>query len=241
MRWLAANVPIYAVNILLSTATDMWALRYPESNELYVLDRSDGRPAESNPGFDLRTKRIHATSEQLASHPSVVFATERMDDDPGWRLLDSGELVHVDAGLQITRSVVLPDPPRHLLRQQDLSAHAQQAQRHVGVNTVNVTTRRALVLAGGGIAGIAWETGILRGIADESPAAARLLLDSDVLVGTSAGSAVAAQISSRRHARGAVRPATRRDVGRDRSRRRHRSHHRTLPGRLTGTVRRVAG
>ncbi len=52
------------------------------------------------------------------------------------------------------------------------------------------------MLAGGGIAGIAWETGILRGIADESPAAARLLLDSDVLVGTSAGSAVAAQISS---------------------------------------------
>jgi NTE family protein len=59
-----------------------------------------------------------------------------------------------------------------------------------------VATRRALVLAGGGIAGIAWETGVLRGIADESPAAARLLLDSDVLVGTSAGSAVAAQIGS---------------------------------------------
>lgn len=59
-----------------------------------------------------------------------------------------------------------------------------------------MTTKRALVLAGGGIAGIAWETGVLRGIADESPAAARLLLDSDVLVGTSAGSAVAAQISS---------------------------------------------
>jgi NTE family protein len=56
--------------------------------------------------------------------------------------------------------------------------------------------KRALVLAGGGIAGIAWETGVLRGIADESPAAARLLLGSDVLVGTSAGSAVAAQIGS---------------------------------------------
>ncbi|GLE54533.1 patatin-like phospholipase family protein [Mycobacterium montefiorense] len=59
-----------------------------------------------------------------------------------------------------------------------------------------MTIRRALVLAGGGIAGIAWETGILQGIADESPAAARLLLDSDVLVGTSAGSAVAAQIGT---------------------------------------------
>ena len=59
-----------------------------------------------------------------------------------------------------------------------------------------MVTRRALVLAGGGIAGIAWETGVLRGIADESPAAARLLLDSDVLVGTSAGSVVAAQVGT---------------------------------------------
>jgi NTE family protein len=37
---------------------------------------------------------------------------------------------------------------------------------------------------------------MLRGIADEAPAAARALLDSDVLVGTSAGSAVVAQIGS---------------------------------------------
>jgi NTE family protein len=59
-----------------------------------------------------------------------------------------------------------------------------------------VTTKRALVLGGGGVAGIAWETGVLRGIADESPTAARALLDCDVLVGTSAGSAVAAQIGS---------------------------------------------
>ena len=58
-----------------------------------------------------------------------------------------------------------------------------------------MTTKRALILAGGGLAGIAWETGILRGIADESPATAKALIDSDVLVGTSAGSTVAAQIS----------------------------------------------
>lgn len=58
-----------------------------------------------------------------------------------------------------------------------------------------MTATRVLVLAGGGLAGIAWETGVLCGIADESPTAARLLLDSDVLVGTSAGSAVAAQVS----------------------------------------------
>ncbi|MBJ7385706.1 MAG: patatin-like phospholipase family protein, partial [Mycolicibacterium sp.] len=57
-------------------------------------------------------------------------------------------------------------------------------------------TKRGLVLAGGGLAGIAWETGILCGIADESPAAATALLESDVLVGTSAGSTVAAQLGS---------------------------------------------
>ena len=51
-----------------------------------------------------------------------------------------------------------------------------EPEEHSSVALANsrpVTTKRALVLAGGGLAGIAWETGILRGIADESPADAR--------------------------------------------------------------------
>ncbi|MEV4310959.1 patatin-like phospholipase family protein [Actinocrispum sp. NPDC049592] len=48
---------------------------------------------------------------------------------------------------------------------------------------------RALVLGGGGIAGIAWETGILHGL---GPSA----LDVDIVIGTSAGSAVAAALTS---------------------------------------------
>jgi NTE family protein len=59
-----------------------------------------------------------------------------------------------------------------------------------------VTVKRGLVLAGGGLAGIAWETAVLTGIADQEPEAALALLNSDVLLGTSAGSTVAAQISS---------------------------------------------
>jgi predicted glutamine amidotransferase len=129
MKWLAANVPIYAVNVLLSTATDMWALRYPESHELYVLDRRVDRQTTSpGPEFDLRTKRIHARSEHLCTRSSVVFASERMGDDPRWRLLEPGELVHVDAALRVTRSLVLPHPPRHLLRREDLSRPVQDAQ-----------------------------------------------------------------------------------------------------------------
>jgi NTE family protein len=51
---------------------------------------------------------------------------------------------------------------------------------------------RALVLGGGGVAGIGWELGILQGLAD----AGVDLTTAERLVGTSAGSAVAAQITS---------------------------------------------
>jgi predicted glutamine amidotransferase len=108
---------------LLSTATDLWALRYPEPNELYLLDR---RPSDHR--FHLRTNRIRADSGDLRSQPSVVVASERMDDDPRWRLLEPGELVHVDSALQITSDVVLPDPPRHQLSLTDLNATAHAAQ-----------------------------------------------------------------------------------------------------------------
>ncbi|VAZ62242.1 Gamma-glutamyl-hercynylcysteine sulfoxide hydrolase [Mycobacterium kansasii] len=120
LQWLAANVPIYAVNVLLSTATDMWALRYPDSHELYLLDRRD--PSLCGPEFHLRSNRIRAWSAHLCTRPSVVFATEPMDEDPRWSLLGPGELVHVDAALQLTRDVVLPDPPGRLLRRSDLGS-----------------------------------------------------------------------------------------------------------------------
>jgi NTE family protein len=54
----------------------------------------------------------------------------------------------------------------------------------------------ALVLAGGGVAGIAWELGVLRGIADEDPQLPARLIAADLIIGTSAGSSVGAQITS---------------------------------------------
>lgn len=125
--WISDNVPVYALNILLSTATDVWALRYPASHELYVLDRRVPA-ATPTPNFDMQTQRIHARSEHLDELGSVVIASEPMDDDPAWRLLDPGELVHIDADLRITRRLAFPDPPRHLLRRADLSSTAQAAQ-----------------------------------------------------------------------------------------------------------------
>jgi len=125
LRWLADSVPIYALNLLLCTATDMWALRYPEPNQLYVLER---RRTSACPRFDMQTSRIHAQSSHLDERPSVVFASEPMDDDPGWELMEPGLMVHVDRELTITRRLVLPNPPECQLHRSDLTATASASQ-----------------------------------------------------------------------------------------------------------------
>ncbi|WP_435581780.1 patatin-like phospholipase family protein [Amycolatopsis thermoflava] len=51
---------------------------------------------------------------------------------------------------------------------------------------------RALVLGGGGVAGIAWQTGLLHGLSESGVD----VLGADRFIGTSAGSTVAAQITS---------------------------------------------
>lgn len=56
----------------------------------------------------------------------------------------------------------------------------------------NETGTRALVLGGGGVAGVAWELGILAGLHD----AGVDVQDADSIIGTSAGSVVGAQITS---------------------------------------------
>ena len=55
-----------------------------------------------------------------------------------------------------------------------------------------MTGEHALVLGGGGVAGIAWMTGLLTGLAETDDD----LTDADVIIGTSAGANVAAQVGS---------------------------------------------
>lgn len=54
-----------------------------------------------------------------------------------------------------------------------------------------MTGERALVLGGGGVTGIAWETGVLHGLAEQGVD----LTGADLFVGTSAGSVVAAELA----------------------------------------------
>jgi glutamine amidotransferase len=63
-------------------------------------------------------------SDDLAGHPAVVLASERMDDDPAWRLLAGGELLHVDARLAVSSTIAVDHPPRHPLTLADLAPNA---------------------------------------------------------------------------------------------------------------------
>lgn len=120
---IAATVELYSLNFVLTTADDVWALRYPEHNELFVLDR---RPGEVLDDVSEQTG-MRVQSDEAADRAMVVVASERLDDDPRWSEVLPGELVHVDADLVVTRELILPDPPARpmVLTGQEAESQAQ--------------------------------------------------------------------------------------------------------------------
>lgn len=121
--WIADHLGVFSVNFVLGTPDELWALRFPANHELYVLDRS-AHPAP----LSVASPRIRAHVPDLAAQPAVVVATEPMDGETGWRLMDSGELLHVAKDLTITTSSLFPHAPRHLLTLADLSPTAAASQ-----------------------------------------------------------------------------------------------------------------
>jgi glutamine amidotransferase len=131
--WVAQNLPIFAINFVLITPSDLWALRYPDTHELHVLKRAAGGPdgnSHLEHSGDPHETRVH--SAHLAEHPSVVVASEPMDDDPAWGALESGQLLHVDGDLGATIETILPEPPAHQLTLADLDPKAAASQRKSG-------------------------------------------------------------------------------------------------------------
>jgi glutamine amidotransferase len=53
--------------------------------------------------------RVHVPD--LRHHPSVVVASEPLDDTAGWRLLESGELVRVGQDLTVRSSIIIDQGP----------------------------------------------------------------------------------------------------------------------------------
>ncbi|UTT68780.1 class II glutamine amidotransferase [Arthrobacter sp. DNA4] len=126
--WIAVELPVLALNLIVTTATDLWALRYPATHPLFILERDpSAEPAPAAP-LDARSHRIHSRSTELSAARSVLFATEPMDHNPGWRPLAPGELVHVGADLAVTCTFPFPDQPAHPLTLADLDPFAAASQ-----------------------------------------------------------------------------------------------------------------
>ena len=76
----------------------------------------------------MRSRRIRTQSDELTNHPSVIIASEPMDGESGWRLLDPGELLHVGPDLTVTSTHPLPQAPEHQLTLADMSPAAAASQ-----------------------------------------------------------------------------------------------------------------
>ena len=135
-RWIAERLPLSSLNTIVATAGELWALRYPGQHALHVIERPAGASSPPAPGTPAvagvlgttgkppgtAATGLHARSSTSSVHvpglhtlPSVVVASEQLDGEQGWRMLASGELVHVRPDLTVESAVVIPDPPAHLV------------------------------------------------------------------------------------------------------------------------------
>jgi hypothetical protein len=71
---------------------------------------------------------VRVRSGELARLPAVVVASETMDEDPGWRAMQPGELLHVDAALNVTVTKALDRPPARPLSLAELDPRAAASQ-----------------------------------------------------------------------------------------------------------------
>jgi predicted glutamine amidotransferase len=144
--WVADNLPVLSLNFVLIEGDQLWALRYPDTHELQILERSAGEALEQNSSHGTRVRSEHA-----AEQPTVVVASERLDPDPNWRMLAPGELVHVsraprrgaaDGGraedraspqtgtdaLRVESAIIRTQPPAHPLTLAELEGRARSSQ-----------------------------------------------------------------------------------------------------------------
>jgi predicted glutamine amidotransferase len=128
VRWIAEHLPMFSLNLVLATSDELWALRYPDTNELWLLERRAGGPhgcRHLHESSEVGTLRVR--SDDLAACDAVVIASEPMDEHPDWRLLESGELVRVTPDLRCASSMVDARPAQQLTVE-DLSARAAASQ-----------------------------------------------------------------------------------------------------------------
>ncbi len=85
IRWIARELPVFSLNLIVTTATDLWAVRYPATHELHILERNPAAAAEPQlpwtPGAPASTPaaRILPVPDTSSSPPSRWITTRSGD------------------------------------------------------------------------------------------------------------------------------------------------------------------
>ena len=123
---LADEYELYALNFVIAEHGQIWAFRYPDKNDLFILERKAGGTGGSD-ALDAHSRdgNLHVRSGEAAEVPIVVVASEKISDEAGWVEIRSGELVHIDSDLKVDRELIIDHPPRH---QMVLKGHEEKTQ-----------------------------------------------------------------------------------------------------------------
>jgi predicted glutamine amidotransferase len=108
--WIAAHLPVSALNTIVAAPGELWALRYPAQHALHILQRPAGAA-----GLHVRSTTSSVHVPALDETASVVVASEQMDGEGGWRMLAPGELVHVRPDLSVLSRIAITQPPARLV------------------------------------------------------------------------------------------------------------------------------
>jgi predicted glutamine amidotransferase len=129
-RWVAEHLPVLSLNFVLITPEELWALRYPDTHELHVLERVPGGPSGAR-HLEHASARgsIRVRSGDLRQRAAVIVASECMDEDAGWHAVTPGELLHVSPDLELTSQQLFHGPPAQLLTLADLDPRAAASQQ----------------------------------------------------------------------------------------------------------------
>jgi glutamine amidotransferase len=130
-RWIGQHLPVSSLNAIVTAPGELWALRYPAQHALHIIERPAGnsipaaqdsragtpagQPAMARPGLHLRSSTSSVHAPALRSVPTVVVASEQLDGERDWRMLEPGELIHVRRDLKVESAVVITEPPARLV------------------------------------------------------------------------------------------------------------------------------
>ena len=112
--WIAARLPVSSLNAIVAAPGELWALRYPGQHALHILERP-AHPGPGAPGLHVRSTTSSVHVPALDAVASVVIASEELDGESDWRMLASGELVHIRPDLSVHTRIAIPQPPAHLV------------------------------------------------------------------------------------------------------------------------------